>query len=91
VLINIFELKRIDEWLQAIGHLRRGIWVDDQNGTHFAVSRVATVTIFAHWDSVLVKSIFERSCCPATKIEAVARDGDAGSGAAAGTRDHFAK
>lgn len=48
VLIDIFELQRVDQRLEPVGHRHRRVWVDDENGAHFAVSRVATVTVFAH-------------------------------------------
>jgi hypothetical protein len=48
VLIDIFELKRIDQRLQTISHGLRRIWIDDEYGTHFGVSGVEAVTILAH-------------------------------------------
>jgi hypothetical protein len=46
--IDIFELKRIDKWLQAVGHGLSRIRIDDEYGAHFVVSGIVTVTVFAH-------------------------------------------
>jgi|TARA_R110002003_G_scaffold125_4_gene11414 hypothetical protein len=48
VLIDIFELKRIDQRLQTISHGLGRIGIDDEYGTHFGVSGVEAVTILAH-------------------------------------------
>lgn len=47
-VINIFELKRVDKWLQAISHRLRRVGIDDEYRAHLAVSGVAAVTVFAH-------------------------------------------
>ena len=49
VLSNVFELQGVDERLQAVGHLLRGVWVEDEDGPHLAISWVGTVLIFTHW------------------------------------------
>jgi hypothetical protein len=48
VFIDIFELQCIDERLQAVGHLLRGVWVDDEDGPHLAISELVVVSILAH-------------------------------------------
>jgi hypothetical protein len=48
VLIDVFELQCVHERLQAVGHLLRGVWVDDEDGPHFAISEVVAVLILAH-------------------------------------------
>jgi len=49
VLIDICELQRVDQRLEAVGHRHGRVWVDDENGAHFAaLSRVAALTIFTH-------------------------------------------
>jgi hypothetical protein len=45
---DIFELERVYEWLQAVGHGLRRVWVDDEYGAHFAVSGITAGAIFAH-------------------------------------------
>ena len=49
VLSNVFELQGVDERLQAVGHLLRGVWVEDEDGPHLAISWVGTVAILTHW------------------------------------------
>lgn len=75
---DVFELQRVDEGLEALCHLRRGVWVDDEYGAHLGVSWVvATVAVFTHW------GVGELCCtcfylvCPAMEFEDGARDGDA--------------
>lgn len=46
--LDVFELKPIDEWLQAISHGLGGVWVDDKYRAHLAISGVTTVAVFAH-------------------------------------------
>jgi hypothetical protein len=45
--IDIFELKRVDQRLQAVGHGLRRVGVDYEYGAHVAISGIP-VTIFAH-------------------------------------------
>jgi hypothetical protein len=45
-LIDVYKLQGVDERLQAVGHLLCGVWVDDEDGPHLAISEVVTVSIF---------------------------------------------
>lgn len=62
---NVFELQCVDEWFQAIRHLRRGIRVDDEYGPHVAESGVATVAVFTHWRVVVLCYPSSYVSCPA--------------------------
>lgn len=48
-MIDVFELQCIDQRLEAVCHLLRRVWVDDEDGPHLAISWIVTVTVFAHW------------------------------------------
>lgn len=47
MLVDICEFECVDEWLQAIGHLRRRIGVDDEYGAHLVVFEVIVLD-FTH-------------------------------------------
>lgn len=46
--MDICELQCVDQRLEAVGHRHGRVWIDDENGAHLAVSRVAALTVFTH-------------------------------------------
>lgn len=48
MLIDIFELQRVNKWLETTRHLLRGVWIDDKDRPHLVVSGILAVAIFTH-------------------------------------------
>ena len=46
--MDIFELQRVYQRLEAVGHRHCRVRIDDENRAHLVVSRGASSTVFTH-------------------------------------------
>lgn len=83
MLIDIFELQRVNKWLETTRHLLRGVWIDDKDRPHLVVSGILAVAIFTHGLCFSVTVFCHELSWPALNYPAggfhvVARDGGRG-------------
>lgn len=53
--MDIFELQRVDQRLEAVGHRHCRVRIDDENRAHLVVSRSASSTGFHPWISLRLR------------------------------------
>ena len=66
--IDFFKLERIDKRLEAVCHLPRRVWIDDENRPHLPISGAVSVAIFTHGADCQLGATLAGAICPAVKL-----------------------